>query len=50
MRLSRDAEVQELSSGRLVTLMAPSGSLPPLTASNVTLVLNFFRGEETDLT
>lgn len=28
--------------GRLVALMAPSGSLPPQSASNVTLVLNFF--------
>jgi serine/threonine-protein kinase len=27
--------------GRLVALMAPSGSLPPQSASNVTLVLNF---------
>jgi hypothetical protein len=28
--------------GRLVALMAPSGSLPRQSASNVTLVLNFF--------
>jgi serine/threonine-protein kinase len=28
--------------GRLVALMAPSGSLPPQNASSVTLVLNFF--------
>jgi serine/threonine-protein kinase len=28
--------------GRLVALTAPSGSLPPQSASNVTLVLNFF--------
>jgi hypothetical protein len=28
--------------GRLLALMAPSGSRPPQSASNVTLVLNFF--------
>jgi hypothetical protein len=28
--------------GRLVALMAPPESLPPQSASNVTLVLNFF--------
>ena len=28
--------------GRLIALMAPSGSPPPQSASNVTLVLNFF--------
>ena len=28
--------------GRLVALMAPSGSLPPQSASSVTVVLNFF--------
>lgn len=28
--------------GRLVTLLAPSGSLPSQSPSNVTLVLNFF--------
>jgi hypothetical protein len=28
--------------GRIVALMAPSGSVPPQGASNVTLVMNFF--------
>jgi hypothetical protein len=28
--------------GRLVALMPPSGSLPPQSASNVTVILNFF--------
>ena len=29
--------------------MTPSGSLPPQGASNVTLVLNFFSSEATDV-